>query len=153
MNLTCSRCVNAPMRTLSPMVQSLMTVGPSMRTHLTSEGIAVRTEIAASHRGRQHCHKQSTCSHMVLPWSLTAPMSRNSMHIMISCLNNLALRCTGRLMHVCSWTRFCDLRLPIANFTGRTFQWSSSHRSESQRRLRFLFRSAPRWTKRSLQGP
>ena len=34
---TCSRWLNAPMRTLSPIVQFLMTVGPSMLTHLASK--------------------------------------------------------------------------------------------------------------------
>ena len=34
---TCSRWLKAPMRTLSPTVQFLMTVGPSMLTHLANK--------------------------------------------------------------------------------------------------------------------
>ena len=40
--LTCSRWLKAPILQLSPMMLSLMTVGPSMRTHLTSTAVTVR---------------------------------------------------------------------------------------------------------------
>ena len=55
---TCSRWLKAPMRTLSPIVQFLMTVGPSMLTHLASK------QTVSPHRSKydlMDCQQNKLC--------------------------------------------------------------------------------------------